>query len=744
MSQAASPRYQLSLALLSGGGLLLEISLTRLFSTRFYPPYVFAVISLAIFGLGLGAAVATLRPAWRRLDRLPLYMILAGYTAIALLLIVVWTTWLDTRGMLLGLVLWPYFFVGLALAALFGGAAEASPRLYRADLVGAGLGVILAVPLLNGLGSLRGVLLAAAIFGLAGLLLAGRTARWSSLGVIALALIGLSGPARLQIDMAHLSPPKPITQQLAAGGQILYTRRDAFARTDLIDPGEGQPYQLYMDGAAGSVMPPAGALRLLQEDIGFFPFATARPERVFIIGPGGGLDVWFALNGRAKNVTAVEVNPASVDIVNRFAAYHGDLYHQPGVRIIVDEGRSVLRRQRQKYDLIFLSQVVTLAAERNGYTLTENTTYTVEAFRDYLAHLAPQGQIALKLYDELTLTRAMVTAVTALKGAQGLSDAEALAHVAVFLDGRTDPPVPLLLVQAEPFRPEDSRSYAGVAEQVGFTPLFAPGAVAGPSLADILAGKKSLADLIAASPADVSPTTDNRPFFYQFERGLPKSLWPLVWGLGVVAAAVLGGAIWLRLRAGPGRTMPLYFAMLGLGFIMLEISLIQQTRLFLGHPTLAVTVVLAVLLLGGGAGSGLAGQWFDRRTHPRRRTGKQIGLYWPALGVALLALLWLPLWPWLSETFRAGYLSTRLAVVCGGLLPLALLIGMPFPLGLRLVGGLEKGDRQVALAWAINGVMTVTGSVAAIALAMWAGFTAALWVAAAAYGLAALFLKFSG
>jgi hypothetical protein len=440
------------------------------------------------------------------------------------------------------------------------------------------------------------------------------------------------------------------------------------------------------------------------------------------------------LNSQADSITAVEINPASVAIVNHYADYHGDLYRQPQVRLIIDEGRSLLRREEQTYDLIFLSQVVTLASERNGYALTENTIYTVEAFEDYLNHLQPGGQIAMKLYDELTLTRAVVTAVTALVQARGLSEAEAMAHLAVFLDPDADPPIPLLLVQDRPFSPDEAQSYVAVASRVDFVPLFVPDAASNPTLAGVLRGESSLNDIITASPSDISPTSDDRPFFYQFERGLPESLQPLLGGVGLGVLVGLIGLVIVQRRVAdpPVRYAPLYFAALGVGFITLEIVLIQQTRLFLGHPTLAVTTILGVLLLGGGLGSGLAGRW-PEATQPKRLLGVLVL-------IVGLALLWLWLWPWLSQSFLGLPTFGRGLVAVLSILPLALLLGIPFPLGLRLVGQFSDGDRHVALAWAVNGLLTVVGSVVTVALAMLVGFSTVLLVGVAAYTIAALFI----
>jgi hypothetical protein len=719
----------MGIGLLSMGGLLLEVALTRLFSTLFYPPAVFAVLSLAILGLGLGAALATGARGIRREARLPLYLALAGFSA---LLIALLASLARTQAGLYPAAVLPFFFIGVSLTTLFSSAPAESPQRYLADLVGAGAGALLAVPALNALGGLNAVLLAGVILGLSGLLLPRPAASWAPLaaaGMLALALTSNVFIPWLEVPIQALGSGKPLQESLASpGSAILRSEWDAFARTDLVDPGDGSPYRVYMDGAAGSLMPSDDNAEFLWRDIGFFPFATQQPERVFIIGPGGGLDVWFGLQSGAREIVAVEVNPASVRLVREYAPYNGDLYGQANVQVLVDEGRSVLRRQARRYDLIFLSQVVTLAAERSGYALVENSSYTVEAFQEYLAHLAPEGQIAIKLYDESTLTRALSTALAAFR-AQGLSDQEGLQHVAALLDASAQPPIPLLVIGKRAFSEEDARSMGSVAQGIGFTPLYLPGALANPPLDEVAAGAKTFSQVIAPMQADLSPTRDNRPFFYQFERGLPKSLQPPLWGSGVVV--LLGGVAlaWGQRgrNLGPWRWAPLYFAGLGLGFMMVEVVLIQQTRLFLGHPTPATTTVLATLLIGGGAGSGLAGRV--------KRAG---GLPLPAGaagGVALLLVAWSLLWPRLSEAFTAAAPPVRTLAAAAALLPLGLLMGMPFPLGLRAAGAL--GDGQVAGAWAVNGVMTVVGSVLAMALAIQWGFSSVLIAGGLAYALSA-------
>jgi len=721
-----------ALGLLSTAALLLEVALTRLLSTLYYPPYVFIVLSLAVLGIGLGAAAATARSSLRRRRLAGSYPAAAAVSTLVLALFAAWGAPLDLRPLLFLLVTLPFFFVGLVLALLFSASSQASPQLYLADLAGAGLGALLAVPALDLLGGIDALLAAAVLLALSALLLFPAGTRRPSLALLALSglIFGANVGGRfLQIDMSRLPAAKPIVDSLQ-GGELLATRWDAFARTDLVRPAGRGPYRLYIDGAAGSVMPPAEDNDFLLRDIGLFPFATQEPRRVFVIGPGGGLDVWFGLRSGAEEIVAVEVNRASVELVEAYADYNGDLYGQEGVRVVYDEGRSVLRREGRSYDLIFMSQVVTLAAERSGYALVEESTYTVEAFQDYFAHLAPDGQLALKLYDEATLTRALSTALAVLRD-RGLSDAEALQHVIALLDPRADSPVPLLIVRNSPFSAEDSLALGSVARRIGFVPLFLPQVLAQPPLDAVEAGDVTYDDIIADAESDIAPTTDDRPFFYQFERGIPSNLRPLLIGLAVLIVA--GAALIIPLQRTAttsfGRWSPLYFGALGLGFMALEVGFIQQTRLFLGHPTLTVTTVLATLLVVGGLGSGAAGRLLPPAAHPPA---------WPALVVAVLAVIWSLLWPSLSQSFLAAERGLRVGVVIASLAPLALFMGMPFPLGLRDVG--RAGRQSVALAWAVNGVTTVAGSVLAITLAIVAGFSRVLIAGILAYVIAAAVL----
>ena len=736
MNLSVAWRRLLGTALLSASALLLEIALTRLFSVLYFPPYVYFIISVSILGIGIGAALPAIRPALAAESRLTLYCLGAAASTSLLLVLSISGPSSLIQLPLFALLALTFACFGLVISSIFSLHPSAGRILYMADLLGAGIGALLAIPLLNHFGAVNAVLIAALGFTLAGIYYA--IERHALVAIVALGLSAAAFAANaasniLQVDMAKVTMEKPIVAALQAGGEILDSRWDAFARTDLLDPGEGESLRVYVDGGAASIMPNQAHAAQLMRDIGFFPFATEQPERVFILGPGAGLDMFFALQGRAKTVTAVEVNRSALVLADEWRAYNGAVYDSPGVQVIVDDGRSALRRSADEYDLIYLSQVVTLAAERGGYALSENAIYTVDAFAEYLSRLAEGGQIALKLYDEITLTRALSTALAALR-LQGLDDRTALNHLMAFVDERSSPPLPLLLIGESAFDEDDSLALGAIARDVGFTPLLLPHVLVQPSLDQVARGEQSFAAIIAASDADISAPTDDRPYFFQVERGIPASLQPQAAIVALLTLLLLAFYLqfcW-RSRESASRHLPPYFAALGVGFIALEIHAIHQTRIFLGHPTLAVTLVLVTFLVGGGIGSGLSQLQIARSLRQR-----------PPLVTALIVLLvvtWTLVWPPLSRELYTLEFALRAAAVVASLLPLTLVLGVPFPQALELAGKLGPG--QIAAAWSVNGVMTVVGSVASVVLSITLGFSAVLLFGAAAYAAATLILLY--
>lgn len=740
--------------------LTFEIALTRLFAAVLAYHFVFVAVSIGLLGLGLGGVLLACLPrevdgeaALRRMG------LLAFGEAVALVLTLAFFLRYPNADRLLPFALAalpPFLFAGLFLALALRRFAAAGSRVYFADLMGAATGSLAAILLLQALGPpatvivLAGLaLLAAAVCGASG---ASRVAPGvaGGLGILLLGLaVGNPGSSWFQVNLAaKRSTSKHLLELLAAPelrARQLATTWDAYARTDVVDLGEGEDAKrvIFTDGGGAALMPRfrktvRDAQRAIA-DVGLLPYLSGPKDRVLIIGSGGGLDVLVALLGGAKEITAVEVNPAAVRAVERFAKYNGGLYRFRNVRVVVAEGRNFVRRTHERYDLIYLPLVVTQAAETVGFSLVENYVFTVEAFRDYLAHLRPGGRLVVKTHDVKDLTRALVTAVAALEG-QGKGPAWAARQLLAF---QRDPGVlrdptavmyPLLILRDTPYSAAEAEQAftAGVAS--GMVPLFVPGVIEFPLFRPLAAGEQSLQAFAAAFPAKVSPTTDDSPFFFEYSRSVPGHLLWLLVGAGGLMLAVVGfaGGVGRRAAHGWGWWPSVgYFGALGGGFMLVEIPVLQRSILALGYPTLAFSVVLFALLTGAGIGSYMSA-WVADADMERRMAQA-------SLLAGVLAAAWLWGAPPLLQGWMETSLLSRSLLTMGLLLPLGVVMGMPFPLGIRLLKRQGQGG-AVAWMWAVNGAVSVLASVGAVAIAIVSGFTwamalgASLYIAAAGLG----------
>jgi len=731
----APVRVPLALGLVSAASMLGEIALTRLFSVVLPYYFVYVLLSVAILGLGLGAFLGH----WQR-DRLRKATLLAllplAAATILLVLILIFVATVSQRWWLIYLLLSCTMFAGAGayVSQVFSASVERSGWLYWADLTGAGLGVLVALMALSVLGGINALLLAVLLFGL-GSALSAPTSRWlQAAGVVLGLLLALNvGLNLLDLDLRRAESTKTIATALdpnGLGGEVIFSDWDAYARTDLVTytqlPDERT---LFVDGGSGSsVFRMEGDienLAYLRNDLGYVPFQWLAPKSVFVIGPGGGKDIALALLGRSESVTAIEINPGIVRTLDFASGYNGNLHRSPSVELHIAEGRSFLKSQQRGYDLIFLSLVANEAADLASLTLSENYVYTEEAFLDYLTHLEPGGAVALRLHGEPHLNRAFATALAAL-GSQGLSAAQAMQQIVVLAGGpRPGSPSeldPLLLVLASPLSVDRASALLDTVKVAGVLPQFIPHVWEEMPYAAFAQGQIEIDDfLFRLRDSYASPTTDDRPFFYLLEGGLPGELVQL----SVLLMVAIGAWIvyvYLHQRKQRRRrgqvSWWLYFALLGLGFMLLEIALMQRFNLFLGHPTRSLGVVLGGLLFSTGLGS------FAARN--RQRGQAMLLVRWSALGIVVLGVLYLAFLPLLLPALHGTALGIRILVALGIILPLGLLLGIPFPLGLRLLGAQQAAD-DVALAWASNGLFAVAGSVLAMVVAILYGFSF-VWV----------------
>jgi predicted membrane-bound spermidine synthase len=759
-----TPRVRfLGVALVSLATLALELTLTRLFSATMFYHFAFLAISLALFGSGAsGVFLYVLRP---RLEGegtgrlLALFSALYAVATVAALLVILshplspvapGLSTLASLAWIYGAAALPFFFAGCVVTLAVTAWARDITRLYLFDLGGAAAGCLALVPMLGLLGAVDAVLLVAAIALLAGFLLSGR--RWR-LGLLAAAAALVAG--NHATGWIGLRESKGLSEDI-----VLFSKWNSFSRVTVTRTGDPDELLVFIDSDAATILfRDASDLdrhRDLADRAEGLAYQLGGREKVLVIGPGGGLDVILARLHGAKDVTAVEVNPiVARDVVSAepFRTYSGRLYEQPGVRLVVDEGRSFLRRSRESYDLIAATMVDTWAATAAGaFALSENNLYTVEAFSDYLDRLSPGGVLSMNRWyqdppDQLLRIVALGRAALAARG-----EADAGRHFVIVRGPREGMPLTTatVLLKRSPFTDAEVESIEAFARRRELELLYTPRTRPASDLTRLVTARDPAA-VWRASPNDVSPTTDDRPFFFQTVR--PGSVLSKRWARGewrrtnlgtlvlsglvvitafVVVAFVLGPLLLVRRRlAGTARRarLPflLYFACLGAGFIVVEVVLVQKCVLFLGHPAYALTVVLFALLLWSGLGSFASGRFPEDRLARRLR--------WVIVAVAGLVVLAVLV---LSPLFYAlVHLAApwRILITVAALAPLGLALGMPMPTGIRLLH--ERAPELIPWAWGVNGAASVLGSVGAVALAMVVGFNAALLTGAALY-LAAL------
>jgi hypothetical protein len=555
--------------------------------------------------------------------------------------------------------------------------------------------------------------------GVAGVLMTG--------GVVLL----LVQPAALGL---RLSPYKSLSYALQfPGARVVAQQWNSFSRVDVVEsagirslPGLSYRYMaapppqrgLLVDGddlnpiLMLSTAAPLDALTFT----GYLPTAIAyqlRPDaHILVLEPRGGLETWIALAQDAAHVTAVEANPL-------IAAAAGDIYRAPRVTAVLEDPRSFVRRTPSRYDVVTLALTTPYRPIHSGaYSLSEDYRYTVEAFCDDLNTLAPGGLFVVTCWLQTPPSeslRAFALAVAALEGIGG----DPAQQIVAFRGYATL----TLLIKTVPFTPAELDAIRSFAAERAFDMVYAPDIDAGEvnrfnvlqepeyyqTFTDLLAAEDRVA-WYAAYPFDVTPPTDTHPFFgHFFKWSQARQVWAelgktwqpfggagyfvlaalLILAVGAAAVVILLPVVALRRTRGAGHRAGLtYFGLLGLGFMLVEIPLLQRFILYLGHPAYAMTTVLFAILFFSGIGSALS-----QRMSARLALALLVGL----TGVYAVGL------PWLFTRTLALPLGARMLIAALVLVPAGLLMGMPFPQGLhRLAASAARPEVLLPWAWGIN------------------------------------------
>ena len=790
--------------LVSAATLMFELTLTRIFAVADWYHFAFLSISVALFGYaGSGTLLSVLSDCSRKkLGRtlsaiFPLAILGAYYVINTIPFDSYQLSWSPRQVayllMYYASLIIPFGVSGFILSHWM---AERPDRIrvYATNLIGSAIGTLGLLAVLPMLGAERTIMAAAALAALGGTVIlrarpfeASRRLPLVPLGLLAASMIWiLDAPTWAHL---RLSPYKSLSYALQAGdARVGFRRWNAYSRVDVVEsarihsaPGLSLRFRgklppqhgLTIDGDNLSPI----SRRTEADDVAFLSYLPTsiihrvRPQgRVLIIRPRGGLDVAVALHSGAREVVVVEDNPLVVQAVrDTYGPMTDNLYRDSRVRVLVEDGRSGLQswdtgqgKSKEGFDIIQLSLAETFhPLTAASYSLSENYIYTVEGFLQAFGRLRDDGILVATRWlqeppsESLRVAALMTTALERL-GVSAVSQ-----HIISLRSWSTM----LLLASPTPFANQDIESVVSACNELGFDLVHYPGMR--PEEANLVnqipqpiyyqAWQRLLDPNLRSGfsrthPYDVSPPTDDRPFLgHTFRwRQIPGIIaqlgktWQPFGGSGfllvlvLLVVATLAAVmlivlplVWARRTARPvshGWRPLTYYAALGMGFLLIEMPLMQQFILYLGHPALSFIIVLSALLVASGIGSMLS-HTIDLRAALCALIAA-IAIYPPAL-------------QWLFHLTLSWALPMRMSLSLLCLLPLGVLLGMPFAGGLRTIETAYPG--LVPWIWAINGSASVIGSILATILALSWGYRTVLILAAICYigALAAFWPLFS-
>jgi hypothetical protein len=786
MKAPALPVFVTSLAILAT-----EVFYTRLFSILLWSNVAFAVLSLALLGLGSSGLVIYLFPRVFRRERAEEqvtwllaatgWSLLVSYALILLLTRSPVNEWVPVLGLveLILVAMLPYFSGGLVLAIVFTHFSQQIAKLYFWDLVGAALGAMLVVPalyLFNGPALVPALALVLAACGVAyGLRSARSAARkpllaWSLFSCLLFIAMLAVPQARQALAVRQAKG--------AATPNILLERWDPLARIT-VSPGPDERTRfLTMDGGAVTALLRFDGnlehVSFLKGNVLQLAYHLRNYDASLIIGPGGGSDVLASRVFGNRNIIAVEVNRSTLAIVREdLREYSGGVYELPGVEAHVGEGRAFVTALDRKLDLIQATFIDTwVAASTGSHTLSEDYLYTVEGIRVFLEHLQNDGIFSVSrwggpLYGYLETYRVVGIANQVLTD---LGAAEPSRHVMVV---QGPPPervtqgggyqtsvgsmesMSTVLIKRSPFTEDEVAKIEQASRALAFRPLWLAGRGDDRQIAELFARRGAdsyYADYYEKTGLDFSPITDDRPFFFDMIRPpdylrlkdkLPgvteygrmytaiNVLYQLMIAMIIVVVALLLLPVLVRSRPVP-LSAPVaqalgYFVCLGLGFIGIELGLIQKFTLFLGHPVYSLVVLLAAILLFSGIGSFSAA-----RVAPRAGVGRALAL----VGILLLYSV-------VVRPLTQALITSPFAVKCAIAVALAALpaycMGTLFPLGIAVAR--ERFPDLIPWAWAINSGFSVLGGTLSLFSSMSWGYARTWYVFTVPYLFAAILLK---
>ncbi len=765
--------------------LALEITLSRLLSVIAWYHLAFFAISTAMLGMTAGAIIVYLKPHWftrekliENLSRYCLYfafVIPLSLVVLCLMPLKLTASIMSFFALVIATVACavPFFFSGITITAVLTKCDLPIGKLYASDLIGASLGCLFVLGGLEFIDASSLILLCSALGVLAGFCFAWQNSiprfRWIS-GIL---FIVFTLVAVINSSVLWGIRPFLIKGQIDNIGSYHLVKWNSFSRVavdekinkppQLWGPSPRTPretvsqYRMNIDGLAGTVLRKFSSIKdikHLRYDVTNMAYYLRSDGDVCIIGVGAGKDIQSAILFGHKKITGIDVNPIFIDLLkNEFRQFAG-IAEREGVTLIVDEARSYLSRTKENYSLIQMSLIDTWAATGSGaFTLSENALYTVEAWQIFLNRLKDNGIFTISRWhsqENLGETGRVVSLAVASLLQAGIK--EPSRHIAMVTARR----ISTLLISKQPFNDDDIEKLKKACVKLKFTIAILPGAPPDNKILQKIVSAKSLNALSAAianEPLNYKPTTDENPYFFNMLRlsnlnpmrystkdiGVLKgnltamlTLVGLILSLLLVTIATIIVPLLIKARLDRRDGKPLqilwsgaiYFSLIGAGFMLVEIALIQKLSVFLGHPVYALGIVLFTIIASTAFGS------FISDNLPLTRF-PWIFVYPIVMALAIIAInIVLPI---LLSSMTASPILNKIAASILLIFPLGVLMGFFFPTGMRMMRSINAANTPWF--WALNGVFGVLCSALAVFFSIHFGISTNFYIALVCYAI---------
>ena len=789
--------------------LLFEISLTRIFSIAQWYHFAFMVVSMALLGYSASGTFLMLFPSIFKKDTYYVLSISALLFAIFSPLSYIITNriafdpikiaW-DPMQIVYILIYYiifsiPFFFSGMTISVAISRFSNIVHRIYFSDLIGAGSGCLLALLIFSLTGASNSVIISSISGILASTIFSLQPSSHKKnsfpyrliLIVIPISIIIISPPF---MEIA-ISPYKGLQTALRhPDAEIVKTEWDSISRVDVIKsgavrfaPGLSLKFQGELPEQIGLTVD-GGNLNAItkfsgnKDDIAFtdylpsaIPYYLTKPDNILIFDPRGGLDILSAIYNGATNIESVEFYPLLTEIVkNDYREFSGGIYNKEKIGIKSGDGRTFIRQSKNRYDIIQISPGDAFASSSTGiYGLTEDYRFTVEAFRDYIEHLNENGILTITLYLLPPPRHELKVVSIAVKALEEIGVTSPEKHIAIIRTWGTI----TIIIKRSGVGSSDIEKIKTFCKERHFDIEYYPGIKKEETniynrfqeplyfnLLSKIINPDEKENFFNNYIFDVTPATDDRPFFHHFfkwntigdtyntfgrkwqpflEGGY---LIPIVFIQALVVSIVFiilpllfSRKINLEKFKMGDISFLLYFLLIGIGFMFAEISMIQRFILFLGHPVYSISTVLFTLLISSGMGSRFSGKFSNGQDGGVRI--REFKLY--LLILCGLIIIYAILLPYIFNKILLEGIIWRQLISFTFLFPLGFFMGMPFPTGIKLLERYNAGI--IPWAWCINGCSSVISSVLVILIALSFGFKITLILSAVAYAGGLLILK---